>query len=175
MTSRPSIAVAMEIEINHGQVYIYPESPYAKTPDSDAVLRALDDAWKSRRFVGVADGLIDLVTPVQWNYHAPMRIEVWSGQPPSDEDNWDHVVDVDFDVTNDQVTFEGSGGRPPIPCVEPIPSKTYRVRVAGRGYTEASGGAEGLDSYRLQLWPREADSAPALRKSWPGFQTEAWT
>ncbi|MPZ79776.1 MAG: hypothetical protein GEV28_05000 [Actinophytocola sp.] len=175
MMGEPSLTVAMEVEIDHGQVYIYSESPYEKDPESDAVLRALDDAWKSRRFVGVADGLIDLVTPVQWNFHAPMRIEVWSAQPPSDEDNWDHVVDVDFDVSNNQVIFQGSGGLMPVRCGEPVPSGAYRARVAGRGYTEVSSGAEGLDSYRLQLWPREARSAPALRRAWPGFQAKAWT
>ena len=60
--SDPSMAANLEVEINYGQVYIYSESPYLKDRESDAVLRALDDAWQEHRFVGVADGLIDLVS-----------------------------------------------------------------------------------------------------------------
>lgn len=168
--TRPMLAVDLEVEIDYGQVYVYSTPPDDTDPDDHAVLRAFNDAWGEHRFVGVADGLIDLVTPVQWNFHAPMRLEVWPGEPPSDEDSWDHVVDVDFDVVNDQVTFEGSGGRPPIRCAEPVPSGAYRTRVSGRGYTEAEQGADGMDSYRLQLWPRTGDRPPDLRKSWPGWK-----
>lgn len=170
--NQPTLTINLDVEIDYGQLYIYSQPPDDSDPDPDnhAVLRAFNDAWGTHRFVGVADGLIDLVTPVQWNFHAPMRVEVWPTEPPSDEDNWDHVVDVDFDVTNDQVIFEGSGGRPPIRSDEPVPSGTYRARISGRGYTEAETGAEGMDSYRLQLWPRTGSAAPQLRKSWPGWK-----
>jgi hypothetical protein len=119
--------------------------------------------------------MIDLVVPFRKSFNAPMRLEVWQQEPLSDEDSWDHVVDVDFDVTDDRVVFEPSGGFDSLRSEESVPSGTYRVRVSGRGYAEASSGVEGLDSYRLQLWPREADSPPALRKSWPGFRAKAWT
>ena len=99
-----------------------------------------------------------------------MRVEVWPAEPPSDDDDWDHVVDVDFDVPNGQLIFEGSGGRPRIVCDELMPVGSYRARVSGRGYTEADGGAEGLDSYRIMLWPRGKSSPPELRKSWPGWE-----
>lgn len=124
------------------------------------------------RWVGVADGLIDLVVPFRKSFDAPMRIEVWPEQPPGDEQNWDHEVDVDFDVPNGQLFFEPSGGFSPIPCSEPVPPGTYRARVSARGLTEAKTGAEGMDSYRLRLWPRRDESAPELRKSWPGWQNE---
>jgi hypothetical protein len=75
----------LEVEIDYGQVYIYCKSPWAD--DTNAVLRALDDAWQSNRFVGVSDGLVDLVTPIQWNFHAPMRVEIWALEPPVDDDN----------------------------------------------------------------------------------------
>lgn len=167
--TQPDITINLEVEIDHGQIYIYPAGRRLDDPENDAVLRAFDDAWRSRRFVGVADGLIDLVTPVQWNFDTPMRIEVWPAEPPSDDDNWDHVVDVDLDMPDGRLYFEGSGGRPPILCEEPIPPGRYRVRVSGRGYTEAYAGAEGLDSYRLRLWPRARKRSPELRRSWSGW------
>ncbi|MCK2238230.1 MULTISPECIES: hypothetical protein [unclassified Crossiella] len=166
--TQPTVTTDLDVEINHGQVYIYAQAPWADDPSNNAVLRALDDARQSGRFVGVADALIDLVTPVQWNFHAPMRIEIWSLEPPADDDAWDQVVDVDLDVPNGRLWFEGSGGREPIPC--DVPAGTYRARVSGRGYTEAADGAEGLDSYRLRLWPRGDETSPALRRGWPGWQ-----
>jgi hypothetical protein len=164
--SQPNVTINLDVEINYCQVYIY-SVPW-QGRDNDAVLRALNDARQSDRFVGVADGLIDLVTSVQWNPHAPMRIETWMQEPPDDDNNWDHVVDVDLDVTNDRLHFEGSGGCVPIPCE--VPSGTYRARVSGRGYAEAAEGAEGMDSYRIRLWHRAADSSPEMRKRWPGLR-----
>ncbi|WP_219994307.1 DUF397 domain-containing protein [Actinokineospora spheciospongiae] len=160
--------VSLPVEINHGQVYIYGEPPWADDPGNNAVLRALDDARQSGRFVGESDGLVDLVSPAQWNSHAPMRVEAWPHEPPPDDDQWDHVVDIDLDAPNGRLWFEGSGGRDPIPC--DVPPGAYRARVSGRGYTEAAAGTEGVDSYRLRLWPRGQKTPPRGRKVWHGWQ-----
>jgi hypothetical protein len=167
--SQPSATINLEVEVDYGQIYIYAVSPWENNRSNDAVLRALDDAWHTHRFVGAADGVIDLVTPVQWNFHAPMRVEIWPEEPPSDDDSWDHVVDIDLDVPNGMLFFEGSGGGAPIPCA--VPSGTYRAQVSGRGYDEAGRDRiEGMDSYRLRLWPRTESGLPTLRKSWPGWR-----
>ncbi len=162
--TQPRVKVDLAVEINYGQVYVYAQPPWADDPTNDAVLRALDDAHRSGRHVGVADRLIDVISPVQWNFHAPMRVEVFLVEPPGDDQNWDHVVDVDGDGPDGRLWFEGAGGRDPLPC--DVPSGVYRARVSGRGYTE---GADGLDSYRLRLWPRLDDNSPELRKSWTGW------
>lgn len=169
MRSHPSITIDLEVEIDYGQLYIYSVAPWAADRDNDAVLRALDDARQSGRWVGVADGMIDLVVPFRKSFDAPMRVEVWPEEPPSDDDNWDHVVDVDFDVQGSQLVFEPSGGFAPIQCDNKVPPGSYRARVSGRGYAEAANGAKGLDSYRLRLWPRGSASSPTLRKSWPSW------
>lgn len=163
-----SVTITVDVQIDHGQLYIYATAPWTDDPSNDAVLRALDDARQSGRMVGVADGLIDLVTPVQWNLHAPMQIEVWPGEPESDDENWDHVVDVDLDVPQGQLFFEASGGWAPIRCE--VPTGTYRARMSGRGYTAGADGAEGMDSYRLRLWPRSETHPLKLRKSWAGWE-----
>jgi hypothetical protein len=160
--------ITVDVQIDHGQLYMYAVAPWAADPSNDAVLRALDDAQQSGRMVGVADGLIDLVTPVQWNLQAPMRIELWPSEPQSDDENWDHVVDVDLDVPEGQLFFEASGGWAPIRC--DVPSGTYRARVSGCGYNEGVDGVEGMDSYRLRLWPRSEARLPELRKSWSGWE-----
>ncbi|MCP2248148.1 hypothetical protein [Lentzea aerocolonigenes] len=165
MTS-PNTTMDVEVQIDHGQVYVYGVAP---DPERESVLKALDDAHQTRRFVGVADGLVDVLTPVQWNLNAPMRIEVWEAEPPDDDDNWDQVVDVDLDVPDGRLYFEASGGWNPLNFE--VPTGRYRARVSSQGYTEAREGAEGLDSYRFRLWPRDQESAPQLRKAWPGWDS----
>ncbi|MGM1064083.1 hypothetical protein [Saccharothrix sp. Mg75] len=166
--NQPATATSLEVEISHGQVYIYSAAPWASDPDGhNAVLRALDDAHRSGRYVGTSAGLIDLVTPVEWNFTAPMRVETWADEPSLDDADWDHVVDVDLDVSDGILSFEGSGGRPPIPCE--VPTGKYRARIAGRGYEQATQGVDGMDDYRIQLWKRDSDQAPTLRKRWNGW------
>lgn len=169
MTRQPDLTIDLQVEIDHGQLYIYSVAPWAADPDSDAVLRALDDARRSGRWVGLADGLIDLVVPFSKSFDAPLRVEVWSVEPVPDDTDWDHVVDLDFDLRDGRLVFEPSGGLTPVLCEHPLPSGSFRARLSGRGYAEATGGAVGLDQYRLALWPRGEDSPPHVRRSWPGW------
>ncbi len=162
----PSVT-ELTIAIDYGQVYIYGAYPQCDDPEDAPVLRALDDANRTKRFVGVADGLIDFVVPVQWNFAAPMRVEVWPSRPPADDGDWDHVVDVDLDVPEGTLWFEASGGGEPIPCS--VPTGQYRARLAGRCFDNALPGDDATDSYRLRLWPRTTPSDPELRKAWPGY------
>jgi hypothetical protein len=170
MTSAgPVLARDLVVSADYGQIYIY--SPEVRREDvaGDAYLAALDDATASRRFVGVANGLVDLLTPGQWNWETPMRVEVWVAEPAEDTDEWDHEVDLDLDVPDGQLVFEASGGGPTV--ATDIPAARYRVRVSGRGFADLGHtGVEGHDAYRLRLWPRTTDQAPELRRSWPGWR-----
>jgi ribosomal protein S13 len=130
---------------------------------------ASSDATESGSFVGVRPGFIALLTPGQWNWRTPMRVEIWSAEPPDDRGDWDHEVDADFDVPDGRISFMPSGGSGSAAEAE-IPAGRYRVRISGRGFTELGrAGAEGGDSFRLRLWPRGEREDPALRKRWPGW------
>ncbi|WP_051342150.1 hypothetical protein [Pseudonocardia spinosispora] len=158
--------IDLTIRIDYSQVYVYGGPP----PEEDTVLRSLRHAYDSALFVGCADDLITILTPVQWNFDAPLRIEILSAPPHPDLEDWDHVVDVDLDIPHGELSFEASGGDDPITCQ--VPAGFYRAWIAGRGYDEAvrqCGG--GADSYRLQLWRGAAPEPPELRRSWPGFAT----
>jgi hypothetical protein len=168
-TSGPFVQV-LHVEADYGQIYIYdPQTQMADeaaTEDDNPLQRAMDDGYESRRFVGYDSGLIDLITPSQYNSKAPMRIEVNDSPPPLDTDEWDHVVEVPLPVPSGTLYFEASGGGTPIETQ--IPSGTFRARLSGRGYVAGAGEIEGHESYRLQLWPiEEADAV--LVKSWPGY------
>jgi hypothetical protein len=157
------------VRADYGQIYI--ESSANEDdgwPDDDPYNGALDDAVASGRFVGVRPGLIDLMTPGQWNWNTPVRIEIWSGEPPDDRHAWDNEVDADLEVPDGWISFAASGGG--LPERTDIPPGSYRVRVSGRGFTVLGrAGAEGGDSYRLRLWLTDQAADPELRKRWPGW------
>jgi hypothetical protein len=177
MDTRLIDAQDLVVRAGHGQIYVmadypeYPEEWYDADDEQPPHEAALDEAWGTGRYVAVCRALLNVVTPGQRNPRTPMRLEVWSAGPTDDLADWDHEVDVDFDVpsgtlsigeptavTRDQVVWAD------------IPPGRYRVRVSGRGFTAVgAAGANGADEYRLRFWPRAGDTAPALRKRWPGW------
>jgi hypothetical protein len=162
----------LHVEADYGQIYIYdPETQGRDTLASEAdnpLERAMDDGYESRRFVGYDSGLVDVITPSQYNGRSPMRIEVSNGPPAGDAGLWDHVVDVPLPVPSGTLVFQASGGGEPIETQ--IPPGTYRARFSGRGYAAGAGEIEGHESYRLQLWPAR-EAAPVLVKYWDGFDS----
>jgi hypothetical protein len=167
---RSPIVRELEVQSDYGQIYIYDAETQASgendTEDDNPLMRALDDASNSRRFVGYDNGLVDVLTPSQYNWKAPMRIVVSDDPPPLDVDGWDHVVEVPLPVPSGRLAFEASGGGTPIETR--VPPNTYRARISGRGYVAGAGEIEGHESYRLQLWPAEK-APPKLIKYWSGF------
>jgi hypothetical protein len=166
---QPTFAADLHVSADYGQIYIYSDAAVIEDDEDNLFLDALDDAVDSQRFVGTAGGIIDLMTPGQWNFETPMRVEVWAAEPSADTDNWSHEVDVDLDIPDGQLIFQASGGGTPLP-VE-LPAGRYRARISGAGYTALGhAGADGDDHYRLRLWTRANDTHPKLRKFWPGWE-----
>lgn len=173
VTTDPEMISARDLIVpaDYGQIYV--SSPGGEDEDEDGYghtghLRgAFSDATESGRFVGVRPGFIDLLTPGQYNMQTPMRLEIWSAEPPDDSGDWDHEVDADFDVPDGRIVFYAPA------CSTTwadVPAGSYRARISGRGFTELGhAGANGDDSYRLRLWPRGEREDPALRKRWPGW------
>jgi hypothetical protein len=168
----PWITVVRELQVesDYGQIYIYdPQTQLADdgaTEDDEQLQRALDDGYESRRFVGYDTGLVDLITPSQYNWNAPMRIEVGDDAPPLDTADWDHVVEVPLPIPSGTLCFQASGGGTPVETQ--VPPAVYRARLSGRGYVAGAGEIEGRESYRLQLWPAP-EAEPRLIKYWHGY------
>lgn len=165
----------LHVESDYGQIYVYDPGLTAEasldtqdTEDDNQLMRALDDAYDTRRFVGYDTGLVDILTPSQYNPKAPVRLEVGSGAPPLDTDDWEHVVEVPLPVPSGRLAFEASGGGAPIETT--VPPAVYRARISCRGYRSGVGEIEGAEEYLLQLWPAP-EAEPALLKSWPGWDT----
>lgn len=77
--SRAPLVRELAVQSDYGQIYIYDYEAEtwqdADTEEGNPLMRALNDASDSRRFVGYDNGLVDLITPSQYNWKAPMRIE----------------------------------------------------------------------------------------------------
>jgi TonB family protein len=176
----PEGSMSLTVVADYGQIYIYDSARLdserrrqffadrERDVYGDALQDALADGIKSRRFVGASRGLIDLMTPGQYNFKTPMLVEVRQHEPGDDRQEWDHEVDLDLDIPSGVLLFEGSGGSG-IQRIK-VPPGRYRARVSGRGFVALGfAGANGNDSYRLRLWPRQEDTEPVLHKSWPGW------
>ena len=165
----------LDVESDYGQIYVYDPGLSAEaslttedTEDDNQLTRALDDAYESRRFVGYDTGLVDILTPSQYNPKARLRLEIGSGEPLLDAAEWDHVVDVPLPVPSGTIVFEASGGGAQIEAA--VPPEVYRARLSGRGYRAGVGEIEGAEEYLVQLWPAP-ETPPKLVKYWPGWDT----
>jgi hypothetical protein len=163
------------VESDYGQIYVYDPGLSAEasvetqdTEDDNQLLRALDDAYDNRRFVGYDSGLVYILTPSQYNPRAPLRLEVGPGPPPLALEDWQHVVEVPLPAPSGRLVFEASGGGRPIETT--VPAAVYRARISARGYRSGVGEIEGAEEYLVQLWPA-AEAEPTLLKGWPGWDT----
>jgi hypothetical protein len=167
---RSAVRPRTRVQSDYGQLYIYDSQALVDdsdwTEDDNPLARALEDGYRGRRFVGYDHSLVDVLTPSQYNWNAPMRIEVSDDEPPLELDGWDHVVEVPLPVPSGTLAFEASGGG--IPRQTEIPKGSYRARISGRGFVSGAGEIEGHESYRLQLWPAP-ESAPKLIKYRAGY------
>jgi hypothetical protein len=167
------LAQDLTIESDFGQFYLFDDGAEfhdgSSGPDDSPELQSLGDAVESGRFVGRSGAsYLNVLTPGQWNFELPLRVEVHDAEPRADLADWQHVVDVDLDLPTGRVVLAASGGG--ARHVTTLPAGAYRARVAGRGFTElGAAGADGDDVWRLQLWPRAAATEPHVRRRWAGW------
>jgi hypothetical protein len=170
----PSLVRELVVASDYGQIYVYdPEGTDQSSPqteDDNSLQRSLDDAHESRRFVGYDGGTLNVLTPSQYNWEAPLTVEVFDEPPPIEVDGWDHIAEAPLPVPSGNLWFEASGGGPRHETT--VPPGVYRARISGRGFVAGVGEIEGRESWRVQLWPA-AESAPELVKYWNGWDLMA--
>jgi hypothetical protein len=161
----------LTVEADFSQIYVYdrdeqlPEDAGGIQTDNDnSLLRALEDAYGSRRFVGYDGGVVNIITPSQYNPSVAVSLEILESAPPLDLEGWNHCVEVPLPAPSGTIVFQASGGGRPIEAE--VPPGLYRARISGRGFRSET--FEGEESFRLQLWP-SPKSEPKLLKYWPGF------
>ncbi len=151
---------------DYGQVYLYD----AMAAGSVDFLAALDDSARTGLTVGVADGLVDLLLPLQWNFAAPVVLETVDSEPVLDLDDWEHMVEFSLQLPSGRLLLEGSGGSGQLDIE--VPPGAYRARWSGRSFPpmgEYVPGESSHDNYRLQLWAAHVDEPPRELKRWSGY------
>ncbi len=84
--------VELAVASDYGAMFVYDVEDFVNrhldqlAPDGgeDVMTRAMDDGTASRRFVGYDDGFVVILPPSQYNFDAPLRVEVGEGPPPDD-------------------------------------------------------------------------------------------
>jgi hypothetical protein len=152
-------------------VYDYGQA-YLRDAASEPIdyLGALDDATTNGSSVGVADDLVDLLMPTQWNFEASLVLELVDETPAPDLDEWDHVVEFSLPLPSGRLVLEGSGGSSEREV--DLPPGVYRARWSGRGFPprgEYVPGEVREEAYRLQLWRTPEQEPPRELKRWPGY------
>ena len=76
----PVLVRDLAVSSDYGQLYVgdyegADSSP--QTEEDNSLLRSLDDAQESRRFVGYDAGMLNILTPSQYYWEAPLRLEVF--------------------------------------------------------------------------------------------------
>jgi hypothetical protein len=113
-----------------------------------------------------SDGFsIVVCSPHQNNFQMPLRIEVWSHEPPDDGEEWEEIFDSRLTVDGgavhyDSPTMQGAS------C--DVPDGEYAVRICGRGFVNRGwpGSTTPGDSWRVQLWPSHSCPADRRVKTW---------
>ncbi|MDX6228145.1 MAG: hypothetical protein QOI76_1535 [Frankiales bacterium] len=142
----------LKVEMDYGQFALMSD-----WEDVERLPEAIDAAFEAD---GVAQlgGLLVLVTPNQWNFELPLRVEVWDEAPVDDLEEWQHAYEAHVEVA-DELWWDS-----PTTVAQDlqVPPGAYRVLITGRGFT-AFGDTEpepATDHWRLRLSPSNGPTAP---------------
>jgi hypothetical protein len=132
---------------------LWPAEPWAP---------AARDATESGRWAGSGAGVATVVLPGPGPGPLPVAIAVTRAEPRVRAGD-DHVVDLDVLVDSGRLVLVGTGSITAHSVA--VPPGRYRLRFAGEGYRVA----RGADRLRIELWPREGEQPPRVRRRWAGW------
>ena len=109
--------------------------------------------------------LTTVLSPHQNNFAMPLRVELWSGEPPDDAAEWPEAFELRLDVGAeglyvDSPTLDGHR--------VPVPPGSFRALVTGRGFVARGwpGSTTPGDDWRIRLWPTDDPVPPRRLSSW---------
>lgn len=110
--------------------------------------------------IGIAVGVVSVSSPHQNNFAMPLQVEVWSGDPPSDLDEWQEAFELHLDVGEYGLVY-GSPTMDYVPL--PVLPGSYHALITGRGFVAIGwpGSTTPGDSWRIRVWPSSGPSRPA--------------
>jgi hypothetical protein len=93
-----------------------------------------------------------VLSPHQNNFEMPFRVEVWDGEPPEDEADWEEIFLCGLVVDDGGLRYQS-----PITntTVFDVPPGNYAVLICGRGFVNHGwpGSTRPGDAWRVRIWP----------------------
>ncbi|MGW4766439.1 hypothetical protein ACWEO2_00170 [Nocardia sp. NPDC004278] len=156
---------AVELMMDYGQFYLH-----GGVGDPDSELALLDQAHAAQPCAG--DGaMLVVLSPHQNNFEMSIAVQVWTGRPPHDREQWQQVCEGRLRVDSDGVlSISSPTDGWADPC--PVPPGDYLIEVSGRGFVNYGwpGSTTPGDVWRIRLWPDDGgDLLPHQQWDMPGY------
>ncbi|WP_433678565.1 hypothetical protein [Nocardia sp. CA-119907] len=154
----------VELMMDYGQFYLN-----GGFGDPDSELALLEQAQAAQPCAG--DGaMLVILSPHQNNFEMSIAVQVWTGRPPHDRDQWQQVCEVRLRVDSDGASSISSPTDGWADC--PVPPGDYLIEVSGRGFVNYGwpGSTTPGDIWRIRLWPDDGgDLLPHQQWDMPGY------
>ena len=150
--------------MDHGQFYLR-----GGVDDGENEYPLLELALANQPNAGDGKTMV-VLSPHQNNFEMQIDVEVFTARPPTDDDQWQQIVEDHLDIGPDGVLQIDSTTTSPVDCV--VPPGSYLVQVSGRGFVNYGwpGGTTPGDVWRIRLWPSDGTNArSAIRWDMPGY------
>lgn len=146
-----SLSEDLVVSLDYSQFYL-------QTDDEDVEL--VVDLLGSEPGIAQQGGLVVVESPHQNNFEMPLRVEVWTGPPVDDLDEWEEAFEVHLSVGDDGLRYAS----PTCEMVSlSVPTGSYHAIIAGRGFVGHGwpGSTTPGDSWRIRLWPSPGPERPS--------------
>lgn len=126
--------------MDHGQFYVHGGG-------ADSVYDLVEAALQGEKWASNGRSIV-VITPVEYNFDMPVRVEVWDGPPPTDLADWTMHNTTELQVSSNTLQLESTSGEPRATAV---PNGHYLVEVAGRRFP-SSLSTKKSEQWRIRLW-----------------------
>lgn len=131
--------------MDHSQFYVHGGG-------ADSVYELVETALHGDKWASNGRSIV-VVTPVEYNFDMPVRIEVWNAPPPVDLADWAIHITAELEVSSNMLQLESTSGEP---RSTPIPNGHYFVEIAGRNFPSQLS-PEQNEQWRIRLWPNPSN------------------
>lgn len=154
------------VALDYGQFYLH-----VGETDPELAVEVLALAQQGDG-IALKDGLLVVMSPHQYSFRMGLRVEVWSGSPEADLDDWQEAFEVHLDVDRYGVDYESpTVARTPLP----VPTGSYHALITGRGFVarDRLGSTTPGDAWRLRFWPGGGPVEPRRLRRFAANHTDS--
>ncbi|MFG3589503.1 hypothetical protein [Streptomyces sp. NPDC047990] len=160
------MATNLELFADYFQIYVMDD-------DSEATETGIGDVWTEQALLdglGVDEHALAIGTAV--NVTVTVAIDLLTGQPDDDSDDFDHVVEASVNLASGRLVVLGCTDYVPDAARFDMPAGWTRIRTSRRNLEAAAfpdpdceDEPEDMEEIRIQAWPAP-HSQPDIIKRW---------